>query len=811
MVRSRTSPVTILCFFVWNALALPEFSMRFAAGGIGSNVVRRSEGSVDLWGVIVSQIRGGDGDTASGDTDTAILSVGEGPSLDEKVHAAMRKLGLSPPERSVGEEDSVEYKDGTCPMPEAPLASEQQQSASKARPGKEKIDPYKLADTIAKEYNVDVVLAFACVGATQTQDGDEPEYHPQAARNMIRHELNLIDKIPEDSPDVLMLMSEGYDKFMSRRALAFADGAVDNARAILAADQLDAEEAAAEEEQQLEAAETENEDEADALAQLRAESATNPFVEVNSNFDPTGADGASNLSKQPPPTQQQKSPSPEGMPTPAAKNRVVFEATTEQIQELVLESDVPVLLDVYADWCGPCKALTPALEDMAVKAGGIFRLVKLNSDNERPASSALEITSLPTVFGIRDGRIVNTFQGMPRSEDFMRKFMMGLFGAAPFSPPLTADEEAKYEELSSKLIKTAGAACFSFSAREKLNDRITTYLDEIVLDDSIANVEDSATLLRTLCNNIIRNPYDQKYRKVNLENKLVAAKIGQHPKCLAILKSVGFAQGASVEGAKEMVLHKDKKVINIAPLVVARDCIGKWVQSNRKAMAAAARKRQDELDRARLKAEAEAVGEVDEDEEVVGDDEGIDPTACTLKIRLDGRKKIHEFVMHQDDPLGVVLDALSIDPSVNNEEVQITCVAKRLVVKSSERNAMKKTLAEYGLLPSASLVVSTITSKAATTEPSGSSLKDRATAKKKKSGSHTMQSIGIYAKDDKNKAELIDGGGGTLFEHDVSDDDEAGEEASSSSDVNANTETPTTDQEEAFLEAEDDLQNGEQG
>ena len=62
----------------------------------------------------------------------------------------------------------------------------------------------------------------------------------------------------------------------------------------------------------------------------------------------------------------------------ANKADVVFEATAAQVQELVLESPVPVLLDVYADWCGPCKVLGPILEEMAVKAGGLFRLVKIN-------------------------------------------------------------------------------------------------------------------------------------------------------------------------------------------------------------------------------------------------------------------------------------------------------------------------------------------------------------------------------------------------------------------------------------------------
>ncbi|EEC46985.1 predicted protein, partial [Phaeodactylum tricornutum CCAP 1055/1] len=78
--------------------------------------------------------------------------------------------------------------------------------------------------------------------------------------------------------------------------------------------------------------------------------------------------------------------------------------TSAQIQRLVLESPVPVLLDVYADWCGPCKVLGPALEEMAIKSGGAFRLVKVNSDNERPVSTSLEVKALPSVFGLKDGK-----------------------------------------------------------------------------------------------------------------------------------------------------------------------------------------------------------------------------------------------------------------------------------------------------------------------------------------------------------------------------------------------------------------------
>lgn len=63
------------------------------------------------------------------------------------------------------------------------------------------------------------------------------------------------------------------------------------------------------------------------------------------------------------------------LPTPAKKEDVVFQVTAANFQSLVLESPVPVVLDVYADWCGPCKQLGPVLEEAAIKAGGAFRYV----------------------------------------------------------------------------------------------------------------------------------------------------------------------------------------------------------------------------------------------------------------------------------------------------------------------------------------------------------------------------------------------------------------------------------------------------
>ncbi len=62
-----------------------------------------------------------------------------------------------------------------------------------------------------------------------------------------------------------------------------------------------------------------------------------------------------------------------------------------QPSQVVIESPVPVLLDVYADWCGPCKQLGPMLEEMAMRSGGMFRLAKVNSDKNRGVSDVLQV------------------------------------------------------------------------------------------------------------------------------------------------------------------------------------------------------------------------------------------------------------------------------------------------------------------------------------------------------------------------------------------------------------------------------------
>ena len=86
--------------------------------------------------------------------------------------------------------------------------------------------------------------------------------------------------------------------------------------------------------------------------------------------------------------------------------------------DVVEESQVqPVLVDFWADWCEPCKALTPLLEKIVTEAGGAVKLVKVNVDENKDLAAQLKIQSLPTVMAFKDGQPVDGFAGaLPESE-----------------------------------------------------------------------------------------------------------------------------------------------------------------------------------------------------------------------------------------------------------------------------------------------------------------------------------------------------------------------------------------------------------
>jgi putative thioredoxin len=95
----------------------------------------------------------------------------------------------------------------------------------------------------------------------------------------------------------------------------------------------------------------------------------------------------------------------------------------------VLEASrrVPVLVDFWAPWCEPCKALTPVLEKVVRSYGGKVRLAKVNIDQNQALAGQLRIQSIPTVYAFRDGRPLDGFQGA-QPESAVRAFVERLLG-----------------------------------------------------------------------------------------------------------------------------------------------------------------------------------------------------------------------------------------------------------------------------------------------------------------------------------------------------------------------------------------------
>ncbi|SFN54590.1 thioredoxin [Marinobacter pelagius] len=97
----------------------------------------------------------------------------------------------------------------------------------------------------------------------------------------------------------------------------------------------------------------------------------------------------------------------------------VFDATMENFQQEVMDAsaNTPILIDVWAEWCAPCKQLMPILEKLANEYDGGFRLAKVNADEQQELTASLGVRSLPTVILVKDGQAVDGFNGaQPESE-----------------------------------------------------------------------------------------------------------------------------------------------------------------------------------------------------------------------------------------------------------------------------------------------------------------------------------------------------------------------------------------------------------
>lgn len=91
--------------------------------------------------------------------------------------------------------------------------------------------------------------------------------------------------------------------------------------------------------------------------------------------------------------------------------------TDENFASEVLKSDLPVLVDFYATWCGPCKALAPIVEKLAGEFKGKLKVGKLNIDESPQAPSQFSVRAVPTLLFFRGGKVVDTKIGFSSEID----------------------------------------------------------------------------------------------------------------------------------------------------------------------------------------------------------------------------------------------------------------------------------------------------------------------------------------------------------------------------------------------------------
>lgn len=99
----------------------------------------------------------------------------------------------------------------------------------------------------------------------------------------------------------------------------------------------------------------------------------------------------------------------------------ITELDSSNFESTVSGGSVPVVVDFWAPWCGPCKAIAPILEELAEELGDSVKICKVNVDNNSEVATKFEIRAIPTILIFKNGQVAETVVGLTSKEDLKAK------------------------------------------------------------------------------------------------------------------------------------------------------------------------------------------------------------------------------------------------------------------------------------------------------------------------------------------------------------------------------------------------------